>query len=91
MRSVPVAVAALARLLRETCARALVTRSAGAQLLAPLLKGSGSQANLQLLYETGLCTWQLSFYPPACAAMASSGVVPGVVDVVRTATKEKVR
>ena len=37
-----------------------------------------------------MCVWQLTFYEPAAQAMGSSGVVQGLVDMARSATKEKV-
>ena len=45
----------------------------------------------QLQYETGLCVWQLTYLPQAKQAMGAAGLVPGLVDTVRTASKEKVR
>ena len=96
--SVPIAVQCLARLLREAPARALFTRASGASLLAPLLRsattGSGGQPvapSHQLLYEAGLCAWQLTFYKPAAQAMASSRITPALVNLARHAQKEKVR
>ena len=100
-RSVPVAVHCLAKLLREAPARALFTRASGASLLAPLLRsaapsGSAGAAQAaqapssQLLYEAGLCAWQLTFYPPAAQAMASSRITPALVNLARNAQKEKV-
>ncbi|CAL5229877.1 g13289 [Coccomyxa viridis] len=96
-RSVPVAVQCLARLLREAPARALFMRASGASLLAPLLRSatSGSGAaqaapSHQLLYEAGLCAWQLTFYHPAAQAMASSRITPALVNLARHAQKEKV-
>ena len=96
-RSVPVAVQCLARLLREAPARALYTRASGPSLLAPLLRSatSGSGAaqpapSHQLLYEAGLCAWQLTFYHPAAQAMASSRITPALVNLARHAQKEKV-
>ncbi|KAI8462608.1 MAG: armadillo-type protein [Monoraphidium minutum] len=89
-KSVPCAVAALATLLRERSARALFARGGGVQLLAPLLRSCNSPANSQLLYEICLCLWQLSYYRPAAEAMAGSGAIKGLVDVVKAAQKEKV-
>ncbi|KAK9908193.1 hypothetical protein WJX75_004047 [Coccomyxa subellipsoidea] len=97
-RSVPLAVGCLARLLREPAARALFTRASGASLLAPLLRGAagaGSSSgqpppSAQLLYEAGLCVWQLTFYPAAAQAMAGASIVPSLVDLARHASKEKV-
>jgi V-type H+-transporting ATPase subunit H len=95
---VPLAVGCLARLLREPAARALFTRASGASLLAPLLRGAagaGSSSgqpppSAQLLYEAGLCVWQLTFYPAAAQAMAGASIVPSLVDLARHASKEKV-
>ncbi|BDA44912.1 V-type proton ATPase subunit H [Coccomyxa sp. Obi] len=95
-RSVPLAVGCLARMLREPAARALFTRASGASLLAPLLRGGAGSSSAQpppshqLLYEAGLCVWQLTFYPPALQAMAGAHIVPSLVDLARHASKEKV-
>ncbi len=92
--SVPAAIHCLSRLLRERSVRVLFQRVSGSvQLLAPLLRSNASAAapNQQLLYEAGMCVWQLTFYEPAAEAMGSSGVVQGLVDMARQATKEKVR
>ena len=73
--------------------RVLFQRVSGSvQLLAPLLRSNAAQAatNQQLLYEAGMCVWQLTFYEPAAEAMGSSGVVQGLVEMARQATKEKV-
>ena len=91
--SVPAAIHCLSRLLRERSVRILFQRVSGSvQLLAPLLRSNASSAapNQQLLYEAGMCVWQLTFYEPAAEAMGSSGVVQGLVDMARSATKEKV-
>ena len=92
--SVPAAIQCLSRLLKERSVRTLFQRVPGSvQLLAPLLRSSTQSAapNQQLLYEAGLCVWQLTFYEPAAEAMGSSGVVQGLVEMARSATKEKVR
>ena len=94
-RSVAVAVAALGGMLREAPTRALFAKSGGVALLAPLLRagaaGGPGAPGSQLLYEAGLALWQLSFYQPAAAAMGSAGVLPGLVELARTAPKEKAR
>jgi V-type H+-transporting ATPase subunit H len=94
-RSAAAAVSALARLLRERPVRGLFHRQGGVQLLAPLLRagsGQGSTAppSQQLLYEAGLCVWQLTYYQPAAQAMGSTGIVQALVEQARTAQKEKV-
>ena len=40
--------------------------------------------------QVGLCTWQLTYYSPAAEAMGAAGVVQGLVELVRSAVKEKV-
>ncbi len=92
-RSVVTAISALARLLRDRKVRLLFQKSAGVQLLAPLLRQSSQSgpSNQQLLYEAGLCVWQLTFLPEAAGVMGSSGIVQGLVEMARSAQKEKVR
>ena len=92
-RSVVTAIGALARLLRDRKVRLLFQKSAGVQLLAPLLRQSSQSgpSNQQLLYEAGLCVWQLTFLPEATSVMGSSGIVQGLVEMARSAQKEKVR
>ena len=43
-----------------------------------------------MLYETGLCVWLLSFLPSACEQLKSSGALGPLVEIARTAQKEKV-
>lgn len=89
-RAVPSAVSALATLLGVRDARPLVTHSGGVALLTPLLRGAAGPHNMQMLYEAALCVWLLTFHPPALTAMARGGTVGGLMEVARTATKEKV-
>lgn len=90
-RAVPIAVHCLSVLLREAPVRSLFYRAGGIPLLAPLIgmPASGIQLNIQLLYESIVCVWQLSFYKPAADSLATTTVVGGLVDVVRLAQKEK--
>jgi V-type H+-transporting ATPase subunit H len=90
-RAAPTAVHCLAVLLRDAPVRGLLLRAGGAPLLAPLVRmpPPGGPLNTQLLYEAALCCWELSFHRPAAEALASSGMVGGLVDVVRLAQKEK--
>ena len=71
----------------------LFHRNNGLQLLAPLLRQQSSSGahNHQLMYEACLAVWQLTFYQPAAEAMSSAGIVIGLVETARTATKEKVQ
>lgn len=44
----------------------------------------------QLLYETCLCVWLLSYYEPAIEYLATSRALPRLLEVVKASTKEKV-
>ncbi|GLT30843.1 hypothetical protein SLA2020_056260 [Shorea laevis] len=48
------------------------------------------QQSIQLLYETCLCVWLLSYHEPAIEYLATSRSLPRLVDVVKNSTKEKV-
>ncbi|KAF6263123.1 vacuolar ATP synthase subunit H [Scenedesmus sp. NREL 46B-D3] len=89
-KSVPTAVSALAVLLRDKATRGLFTAAGGVGLLAPLLRSCTGPTSSQLAYEICLCIWQLSYHKPAVQALASSGVAKGLVEVVKSAQKEKV-
>lgn len=89
-KSVPMATSCLAALLKERGSRQLFFRAGGVQVLPPLLKASNSPTNSQLLYELCLCTWQMTFVKQAAEIMGKSGIVKALVQVARTAQKEKV-
>ncbi|KAL8529238.1 hypothetical protein ACS0TY_006604 [Phlomoides rotata] len=58
--------------------------------LATLLKEQVVQSSfVQLLYETCLCIWHLSFYEPSIEYLASSRSLPRLIEVVKGSTKEK--
>lgn len=90
-RALPTAVHCLAVLLREAPVRSLFWRSGGIPLLTPLMISppAGANVNVQLQYEAIVATWELSFYRPAADALATEGLLAGLVDVVRLAQKEK--
>jgi hypothetical protein len=54
------------------------------------LDPGGPAPNMQLLYEAVLCIWQLTFLQEAAEAIASTAVVPNLVEVAKSAQKEKV-
>ncbi|KAL9233532.1 hypothetical protein vseg_008516 [Gypsophila vaccaria] len=101
-RSVPTAVTCLATLLKEPLVRSLFVKIDGVKLLiplivpvsnqspAPLTLSPPNQQSMQLLYETCLCIWLLSFHEPAVEYLATSKCVPRLMDVVKSSTKEKV-
>jgi len=98
-RALPAVVSALAVLLAVREARALVTHSGGVRLLGDATTRLAPDPrdpepaphDVQALYESTLCLWFLTFHPPATREMARSGVViPALMDVARTAAKEKV-
>eukprot|EP00245_Coleochaete_scutata_P005888 TRINITY_DN19861_c0_g1_i1.p1 TRINITY_DN19861_c0_g1~~TRINITY_DN19861_c0_g1_i1.p1 ORF type:complete len:455 (-),score=94.09 TRINITY_DN19861_c0_g1_i1:822-2186(-) len=89
-KGVPTAVGALSILLRETQVRALFVKSDAIKQLGPLIVPASSQQHMQLLYEAILSVWLLSFYEPAIEAISSGKIVPRLIDVAKSSTKEKV-
>uniref|UniRef100_A0A7N0UBV5 Vacuolar proton pump subunit H n=1 Tax=Kalanchoe fedtschenkoi TaxID=63787 RepID=A0A7N0UBV5_KALFE len=89
-RGVPTAVSCLATLLREPVVRSSFVQADGVKLLVPLITPASTQQSIQLLYETSLCVWLLSFYEPAIEFLATSRALPRLIDVARSSTKEKV-
>jgi V-type H+-transporting ATPase subunit H len=89
-RSVPIAINCLATLLREASVRSLFVQADGVKLLIPLISPASNQQSIQLLYETCLCIWLLSFFEPAIDYLSTTRVMPRLVDVVKGSTKEKV-
>jgi len=60
------------------------------KLLTPLISPASAQQYVQLLYETSLCIWLLSYYDAAVDALAATRILPRLVEVVKCSTKEKV-
>lgn len=89
-RSIPTAINSLASLLRESAARSLFVQADGVKLLIPLISPASNQQSIQLLYETCLCVWLLSYYEPAIEYLATSRSLPRLIEVVKGSTKEKV-
>ncbi|GLJ14787.1 hypothetical protein SUGI_0239920 [Cryptomeria japonica] len=90
VRGIPTAVSSLATLLREPLVRSLFVKADGVKLLTPLLSPASAQQYVQLLYETALCIWLLSFYDAAMDALAMTRTLPRLVEIVKSSTKEKV-
>lgn len=90
-KSVPVAVHSLATLLKEFAVRELFTRTGGVPLLAPLLRLQGIPSpNPQMVYDAGVCVWNLTYHAPAAHLMHNAGIIAGLVELVKLATKEKI-
>ncbi|XP_022718617.1 V-type proton ATPase subunit H-like isoform X1 [Durio zibethinus] len=89
-RGIPTAINCLAALLKEPVVRSSFVQVDGVKLLIPLISPASTQQSIQLLYETCLCMWLLSYYEPAVEYLATSRALPRLVDVVRSSTKEKV-
>ncbi|KAF8391770.1 hypothetical protein HHK36_022004 [Tetracentron sinense] len=89
-RGIPTAISCLATLLKEPLARSSFVQLDGVKLLIPLISPASTQQSIQLLYETCLCVWLLSFYEPAVEYLATSRALPRLVEVVKGSTKEKV-
>ncbi|KAK9146161.1 hypothetical protein Sjap_006064 [Stephania japonica] len=87
---VPTAISCLATLLREPLVRSSFVKADGVKLLVPLISPASTQQSIQLLYETCLCVWLLSYYEPAMEYLATSRSLPRLVEVVKGSTKEKV-
>ncbi|GFR39893.1 hypothetical protein Agub_g398 [Astrephomene gubernaculifera] len=84
-------ISCLAALLKERGARQLFLRAGGLQVLPGVMqRAKDSPTSSQLLYETCLCVWQMTFLRPAAELMAGVGLVKLLVEVCRVAQKEKV-
>lgn len=88
--AIPTAVNCLAALLKEPKVRSSFVQADGVKLLVPLIVPASTQQSIQLLYETCLCVWLLSYYEPAIQYLATSMTLPRLIDVVKSSTKEKV-
>uniref|UniRef100_A0A0D6QWH8 V-type proton ATPase subunit H n=1 Tax=Araucaria cunninghamii TaxID=56994 RepID=A0A0D6QWH8_ARACU len=89
-RGIPTAVSSLATLLREPVVRMLFVKADGIKLLTPLISPASGQQYVQLLYETCLCIWLLSYCDAAVDALAATRTLARLVEVVKSSTKEKV-
>ncbi|KAF8034266.1 hypothetical protein BT93_C0534 [Corymbia citriodora subsp. variegata] len=89
-RGIPIAINCLAALLKEPLVRSSFVQADGVKLLVPLITPASTQQSIQLLYETCLCIWLLSYYEPAIEYLATSRTLPRLIDVVKFSTKEKV-
>ncbi|PKA64273.1 putative V-type proton ATPase subunit H [Apostasia shenzhenica] len=89
-RAIPTAVNCLATLLREARVRAFFVQADGVKLLIPLISPASTQQSIQLLYETCLCVWLLSYYDAAVDYLSTTRVLPRLVEVIKGSTKEKV-
>ncbi|KAJ0972982.1 hypothetical protein J5N97_020941 [Dioscorea zingiberensis] len=88
--AVPTAINCLATLLREPSVRASFVQADGVKLLIPLISPASTQQSIQLLYETCLCIWLLSYYDAAVDYLSTTRVLPRLVDVIKGSSKEKV-
>ncbi|PHU11084.1 V-type proton ATPase subunit H [Capsicum chinense] len=89
-RSIPSTINCLSTLLKEPVVRSSFVRADGVKLLVPLISPASTQQSIQLLYETCLCVWLLSYYEPAIDYLATSRALRRLIEVVKGSTKEKV-
>ncbi|OWM75743.1 hypothetical protein CDL15_Pgr021908 [Punica granatum] len=89
-RAIPTAINCLSAVLKEPIVRSSFVQADGIKLLIPLISPASTQQSIQLLYETCLCVWLLSYYEPAIEFLATTGILPRLIDVVKSSTKEKV-
>ncbi|KAL5568282.1 hypothetical protein UlMin_024857 [Ulmus minor] len=87
---IPTAINCLATLLKEPVVRSSFVQADGVKLLVPLITPASTQQSTQLLYETCLCVWLLSYFEPAIEYLATSRTLPRLIEVVKSSTKEKV-
>ncbi|MCE3050249.1 hypothetical protein HAX54_046749 [Datura stramonium] len=90
-RSIPSTINCLSTLLKEPVVRSSFVRADGVKLLVPLISPASTQQSIQLLYETCLCVWLLSYYEPAIEYLATSRALPRLIEVVKGSTKEDSR
>ncbi|KAG6488953.1 hypothetical protein ZIOFF_050211 [Zingiber officinale] len=88
--SIPFAVNYLANLPREPSMRVSFVQADGVNLLIPLISPASNQQSIQLLYETCLWIWFLSYYDAAVDYLATIRVLPRLVEVAKGSTKKKV-
>ncbi|KAL5703120.1 hypothetical protein ACHQM5_028253 [Ranunculus cassubicifolius] len=88
--AIPTAISCLATLLKEPMARSSFVKADGVKLLTPLISPASTQQSIQLLYETCLSIWLLSYYEPAVEYLATSRILPQLIEVVKSSIKEKV-
>lgn len=89
-RGIPTSINCLATLLKEPVVRSSFVQADGVKLLVPLISPASTQQSIQLLYETCLCVWLLSYYEPAIEYLATSRALPRLIEVVKGSRKEKV-
>ncbi|KAF8098408.1 hypothetical protein N665_0268s0076 [Sinapis alba] len=88
-RGAPIAISCLSSLLKEPVVRSSFVQADGVKLLVPLISPASTQQSMQLLYETCLCIWLLSYYEPAIEYLATSRTMQRLTEVVKSSTKEK--
>uniref|UniRef100_M4F0L8 V-type proton ATPase subunit H n=2 Tax=Brassica campestris TaxID=3711 RepID=M4F0L8_BRACM len=89
-RGAPVAISCLSTLLKEPVVRSSFVQADGMKLLVPLISPASTQQSIQLLYETCLCIWLLSYDEPAIEYLATSRTMQRLTEVVKSSTKKKV-
>ncbi|KAJ4974189.1 hypothetical protein NE237_007363 [Protea cynaroides] len=89
-RGIPTAISCLATLLKEPLVRSSFVQADGVKLLVQLIYPVSTQQSIQLLYETCLCVWILSYYEPAVEYLETPRILPRLLEVVKNSTKEKV-
>jgi len=87
-----IAVTLLALILADSALRERAWTSGVLPLLKPyiVLSSVNSDGGMQFLYETTLCLWLFTFYPPAAQDMDSLGYLKALLQLASTVNKEKV-
>lgn len=76
--------------LRETRCRSAIRSFNLHSHLSAFLDAASTVGNVQLLYQVGFCLWLLSYDEEIATAMGETNVVPNILKVMRTISKEKV-
>ena len=89
-RSLPVAASALARMLRQPAARVAAARAGAPALLVPVLRKAAASGAPQAAYDASISAWLLALTPAGADGLEGAGAVATLIDVLRSAAKEKV-
>lgn len=83
-----IAVSTLQALVLKDDFRLAFVRLNGIPLLVDMLKTQSG--NIQLMYETIFCIWMMTYNQEIASNVVGTGLIPALVDVIKTIVKEKV-
>jgi V-type H+-transporting ATPase subunit H len=83
-------VGALAKILRAPAVRTAAVAAGLPSLLPPVLRKAAASAAPQAAYDASIAAWLTALTPSGASALEAAGAVAPLVDVLRSAAKEKV-